>query len=404
MLRLSFIVQRYFPAQLTGSELFVAKIIPYLQKRGCDISIITSDTKTGRGWYLPDGWQKITPRFEKVDRVSIYRQPVQWYRAAWWQALKRARTIAAAKSPVNPLNYFGPYLSGLSRVIRHSRPDLVQAVAYPCSYLRQLVLLPSLPPLVLTPFYHSALFGEENPGLRQIIKRADEVMVMTDYEKKIMIRHGQASDRVTVIPLGIDPAEMAGAKADRFRKKYQLSDKFIVLFAGTKCFDKGAITTLRAIRTLVNECSSRPVTLVTIGGAQPDWSREIRPDDRRFLLDLPYVPVSEKTDAFAAADVLCMPSRADSFGLTYLEAWLLRKPVIGARIGATPDVVDDGRNGKLISFGQEKELVQAIKFFMVNPEIAKRYGEAGYDKVISQYNWDRVADKLMTIYKKILSK
>ena len=400
-MRITFIVQRYYPAHLTGSELFVGKIIPYLQKRGCQVSVITSDTKTGRGWYLPDHRDKICPRFQKINQVSIYRQPVQWYRAAWWQAVKRLRKNMASDQPLDPLYYFGPYLANLSRSINHSRPDVVQAVAYPCSYLRQLTFLPSRPPLVLTPFYHSALFGETNPGLRRIMDSADKVMVMTNCEKDIMIRHGLDPARVAVIPLGIDPAEMAAADGAKFRAKHNLSDRFVVLFAGTKSRDKGTVTALQAVRQLSRRPSKHPISLVAIGNSLPEWSREIISEDRRFLVDLPYVPVAEKAGAFAAADVLCMPSRADSFGFAFLEAWLLRKPVIGAKIGATPEIVDDGQNGRLVPFGKVAELAEAITLFMENPHLAKNYGLAGYQKVISLYNWDRVADQLINIYKKV---
>ena len=47
----------------------------------------------------------------------------------------------------------------------------------------------------------------------------------------------------------------------------------------------------------------------------------------------------KKIAAFKEADLYLMPSRSDAFGISFLEAWSAGKPVIGARIGATPEVI-----------------------------------------------------------------
>src|SRR3712207_7592070 len=53
----------------------------------------------------------------------------------------------------------------------------------------------------------------------------------------------------------------------------------------------------------------------------------------------------DKRDLNAAGQVFCMPSRTDSFGIVYLEAWLNGVPVIGANAGGVPEVISDGVDG-----------------------------------------------------------
>ncbi|MFN8515884.1 MAG: glycosyltransferase [Chloroflexia bacterium] len=53
----------------------------------------------------------------------------------------------------------------------------------------------------------------------------------------------------------------------------------------------------------------------------------------------------------AAASIFALPSRTDSFGITFLEAWCNGVPVIGARAGSIPDVIDDGEDELLVPFG-----------------------------------------------------
>ena len=62
----------------------------------------------------------------------------------------------------------------------------------------------------------------------------------------------------------------------------------------------------------------------------------------------------------AAADVFAMPSRTDSFGIVYLEAWLYRLPVIAARTWGMSDVVRNGEDGLLVPFGDVSVLAQTL--------------------------------------------
>jgi glycosyltransferase involved in cell wall biosynthesis len=82
----------------------------------------------------------------------------------------------------------------------------------------------------------------------------------------------------------------------------------------------------------------------------------------------------------------------------FLEAWAAQKPVIGARIGAIPTVVNEGQDGLLIEHRNINELVQAIRTLLGNPELRHQLGSAGYQKVRQNYTWNIVADKYRAVY------
>ena len=93
-----------------------------------------------------------------------------------------------------------------------------------------------------------------------------------------------------------------------------------------------------------------------------------------------------------------MPSRVDSFGLVFLEAWAQGKPVIGARAGGIPAVVDHGENGLLIPFGDVDALAAAIERLLDSPEEAARLGQTGWRKLKEHYDWERVYPQLLALY------
>ena len=97
--------------------------------------------------------------------------------------------------------------------------------------------------------------------------------------------------------------------ADRFRKKYNINDPFI-LYAGRK--DKGKnIDTLVQYFKRYKQNEQDNLKLVLIGGGELEIPTEIKND----VYDLGFVDLQDKYDAYGAAELLCQPSKNESFSL-----------------------------------------------------------------------------------------
>jgi glycosyltransferase involved in cell wall biosynthesis len=147
------------------------------------------------------------------------------------------------------------------------------------------------------------------------------------------------------------------------------------------------------------------VTLVMIGQVMSDFAEYLAaqaPSVREKVLVLDYVSEREKKDAFAACDLFVMPSRADAFGIVYLEAWLYKKPVIGCCAGGVPRVIDDGQSGFLVPFGDYYMLAEYISLLLSNSSLAVRLGEKGYQEVMARYMWEHCAARVQEVYQQLL--
>jgi glycosyltransferase involved in cell wall biosynthesis len=111
------------------------------------------------------------------------------------------------------------------------------------------------------------------------------------------------------------------------------------------------------------------------------------PQDRGRIRVLGSIGESEKRDLLAACDMLVMPSRTDSFGIVYLEAWLYRKPVIGARAWGIQDVIEEGRDGLLVPFGDALALAEAVAYLLEHPAVRTEMGVRGERKVYRYHTW-----------------
>ena len=122
-----------------------------------------------------------------------------------------------------------------------------------------------------------------------------------------------------------------------------------------------------------------------------------RAKEKKFEFD--YLQDDEKSSLFDALDVFAMPSRAESFGIAYLEAWLRSKPVIGARLGSTECIIDHGTDGELVALDDADELATCILRLLGDRERRLRLGSAGYGKTIARFTWDKVTDAVERLYR-----
>ena len=104
----------------------------------------------------------------------------------------------------------------------------------------------------------------------------------------------------------------------------------------------------------------------------------------------------ELTAAYASSDVLVMPSRTETLGLVVLEAMSSGLPVVGARAGGVPEMIEDGVSGRL--FDTESEAVEAIRSLLACPEKTRAIRAAARDHAIDR-SWKAATVQLTEHYK-----
>ena len=83
-----------------------------------------------------------------------------------------------------------------------------------------------------------------------------------------------------------------------------------------------------------------------------------------------------------------MPSRTDSYGIVFLEAWANGLPVVAAAAGGVPDVVRHGEAGSLVPFGDLGRLAEAVAELVDDPAKAEALGAVGRTLVERGHTWD----------------
>lgn len=103
-----------------------------------------------------------------------------------------------------------------------------------------------------------------------------------------------------------------------------------------------------------------------------------------------------------AFDVFVLPSRWEGLGVVFLEAMAAGTPVVASDTSAIPEVVDDGTTGFLCPPGDVEAFADRISALLSDDELRTRMGEAGRERVESEFSVDRMVDEMAAAYDSLL--
>ena len=130
---------------------------------------------------------------------------------------------------------------------------------------------------------------------------------------------------------------------------------------------KGHRTMLGMMPRIVESC---PDALLLLAGDGPE--RKACEDLASALgLGRNVLFLGQRTDVpelLAACDLLVMTSESEGFGLAAIEAMAMGKPVVGFAVGGLTEIVEDGRTGHLVPFGDTQAFVAAVKTILNDPK------------------------------------
>jgi N-acetyl-alpha-D-glucosaminyl L-malate synthase BshA len=106
-------------------------------------------------------------------------------------------------------------------------------------------------------------------------------------------------------------------------------------------------------------------------------------------------------EILSVADVYCLPSETESFGLSALEAMACEVPVVATRVGGLPEVVADGECGYLVECGNTEELAQRLWELCANAELRVRMGKAARERALALFPRDKVVSQYESVYREL---
>ena len=224
---------------------------------------------------------------------------------------------------------------------------------------------------------------------------ADLVVCPSQATRSDLCAVGFDDDRIRVVPLGADPVSVAPDAVTALRAEHGLEGPF-VLWVGTAEPRKNLATLVDAMVRIPDV----PLVLVGPRGWNEDAARVTAPlGDRARIIGR--VDEAAKHAWYAAADVFCLPSLLEGFGLPVLEAMGHGTPVVTSAGTATAEVVGDA--GLVIDPTDADALAGALAGVLADPDLAERLGGAGRRRA-ADMTWEAAAEATVAVYREVLGR
>lgn len=368
-----------------GAESECRRTAENLQQNGVDIEVLTTCAKDAYHWdnhYKQKTYEinNVTVKRFKLDRSNHKRFNEVNSKLMAGATISDAEENVFIKEMINSqklydyianhqdgLYFFIPYMFGTTYFGSKIHPHL--------SYL--------------IPCLHDESYAYLNI-FQQMFKNAKGIIFQTNAEKKLAERIYDFSDSTNhrVIGTGVDSNfEATGAI---FRKKYNIPSDFI-LYAGRKDVGKNILLLIDYF-TRFKKTDKSDLKLVIIGSGDID----IPIDSQEHIIDLGFVSLEDKYNAYGAALAHCQPSTNESFSLTIMESWLSNTPVIVHEKCAVTKEHCLSSNGGLF-FGDVFSFSECLNYLTTNSNFRKTLGANGREYVLKNYSWDIITKKYLEL-------
>ncbi len=399
-----------YPPNIGGTQAIFQNVSEGLvADYGDEVTVFTTNAYSNAHFWQQD--KRVMPTGETLmNGVMVHRFPV--FNGFSWLRLNFARVAYKFRLPYHDWAraiYNGPLMPTMISKIAQFEADVVVASAFPLLHMHYALKggHQSGKPVVFIGGLHPAdRWGFDRRMIYNAIKQADGYIAYTAFERDYLVDKGVDAAKSSVMGGAVDFTSFVRADGNGWRKQHGYDDSPIVLFIGQQIAHKGIDTLLKA---MPNVWHTLPEARLVIAGRPTAFSTQLQeiittfstPQQKRVTI-LDHLTDEEKVNLIAACDLLALPSRHESFGLVFIEAWACAKPVIGARIGAVTSLIDEGHDGLIVDVGNTDQLGEAILTLLTTPSLRKQMGQAGRKKVLQNYTWDVMVKRFRSVYLNVI--
>lgn len=248
---------------------------------------------------------------------------------------------------------------------------------------------------------------------RTALHDADAVIAVSSAMRDDVLRTYPGVDpaKVVVIHNGVDPSDyQPDLGTDALIRHGIDPDRPTVVFVGRITAQKGILELLDAAPLLDPSaqlvlCAAAPDN-PEIEGAVAAAVDRLRAGGRAGVVWIDEaLPRREAVQVLSHASVFVCPSQYEPFGLVNIEAMACGAAVVATATGGIPEIVVDGETGYLVAPGREfsAELADRTNALLKDPTTARRFGEAGRQRVLDHFTWPAIAGHTAELYGRVIA-
>ena len=365
-----------FPPDIGGPATYGEIIANALIKRGFDIKVITYGSGNSVKEKFPV--YRVSRSLPKGLRHLIY-----FFRL--FSLVRKSDVVLA----LNAVSAGWPALLW-ARVFK--KKFIVRIVG---DYAWEMAVAKGKTSLLIDDFQQSSNRGFLHSTQVKTCKRADKVIVPSEYLKKIVTGWGVEEGKIVVIYNAVD-FKKSDLSKEEARKVIGISGN-IVLSVGRLVPWKGFRMLIKIMPKLQEVSQFLRLVIVGDGPEKKNLEQMIK----NMNLDRKVFIVGKKSKEelatyFAASDMFVLNSGYEGFSHQILEAMASGVPVIASAISGNKEVIDQGENGFLVKYNDEFNLVEAIKGLWQSQELRDEFYHKG-EETVRKFSLEKMIDRTIKV-------
>lgn len=242
------------------------------------------------------------------------------------------------------------------------------------------------------------------------VANADAIFSISEYVTGTVLALGRPASQVHTVLNAIDASRWdPGTDGLSLRAELGIPADAPLLASVSRLFSwKGQRELLQAFALVKAEQPNLKLLIVGKDASGPDepYLRELKELAAKLRVTDDVVFTGARSDiarVMAACDVFTLPSFEEPFGLVFLEAMAMAKPVVAIDNGGTPEVVENGSSGLLSPPWDIPALAANIATLVKDSEKRRQFGQHGRQRVLGQFDAPRMAADAGRAYRAVLA-
>jgi glycosyltransferase involved in cell wall biosynthesis len=309
-------------------------------------------------------------------------------------------------------NYFDvSSISSLSNLFESKQIDLVHVHLGLDSFIGTLAAKKANKPVIMTVHFdqpnhmnYSLLAKQFWNGFQKLKNQgiAHFLPITENVATELMRREAVPREKITVIHPGIPLFETDKSSKLTIRHELNCDENDVVIIGiGRLEPEKNFSCLLNAVANMNNEKSIK-VWIIGDGSERSSLSESIR----RIGLGERVQLLGYRNDVIqllGAADIFVLPSKAEPFGMSAVEAMIARLPVVGTNGPGLGTIVDHEVTGLLVQADDSVALATALSRLVNDRSLRIKLAEAGRERAAALFSSDGMADKMVKVYRNVIS-
>ena len=247
-------------------------------------------------------------------------------------------------------------------------------------------------------------------GSRRVLQDAAAIICVGENEYRAA-RAALPNNRVELLANGVDCDFFASGDAASFRRQFAIApSQRIVLCVSRIDNQKNQLALVDALPAVLRQHPDTHLVLlgpVTVASYQRAMQQRI---EQLSLSDhVTWVPGLQADDpllrgAYHAAEVFCLPSIHEPFGIVILEAWAAGLPVLASAVGGIPSFTRDGEDCLHFDPDTSGNLVTQLSRLLRDGNLASRLAQRGKIKARQEFDWQHISRRLTMLYQDIIKR